>query len=114
MDNLELLRALSGQFGVSGFEGEVREWIGSTIRDWVDALETDALGNLMAKINPDRDFVLMLDAHMEDSLAAQDPSHGKHGRRGNSRGRKGGPDRDCLRPLPLYSFAEQRRRSQGF
>jgi len=66
MDHFELLRELSGQFGVSGFEGEVREWISNQIRSWTDDLEVDALGNLMARINPGRDFVLMLDAHMDE------------------------------------------------
>lgn len=66
MDNIELLRELSNQFGVSGFEEEVRDWIAETIRGWVDSVEVDVLGNLMATINPGRDFVLMLDAHMDE------------------------------------------------
>jgi putative aminopeptidase FrvX len=66
MDHFELLRELSGRFGVSGFEGEVREWISNQIRSWTDDLEVDALGNLMARINPGGDFVLMLDAHMDE------------------------------------------------
>jgi tetrahedral aminopeptidase len=66
MDHLELLKDLSDQFGVSGFEGEVREWICKNIRQFVDEMETDVLGNLIARINPGRDFVLMLDAHMDE------------------------------------------------
>jgi endoglucanase len=66
MNNLELLRELSSQFGVSGFEGEVREWISRNIRNAADELETDALGNLMARINPGQDFTVMLDAHMDE------------------------------------------------
>ena len=66
MDHLELLKDLSDQFGVSGFEGEVREWISRNIREFVDEMEIDVLGNLMARINPGRDFVLMLDAHMDE------------------------------------------------
>ncbi len=66
MDSLELLKELSSQFGVSGFEGEVREWISKQIRDSVDEIEIDALGNLMARINPGRDMILMLDAHMDE------------------------------------------------
>jgi putative aminopeptidase FrvX len=66
MDNRELLKELSSQFGVSGFEGEVREWILGQIRDRVDEIEIDTLGNLMARINPGRDFTLMLDAHMDE------------------------------------------------
>ena len=66
MNNLELLRELSNQFGVSGFEGEVREWISRNIRDLVNDIETDVLGNLMARINPGQDFTVMLDAHMDE------------------------------------------------
>jgi len=70
MDHIELLRELSGQFGVSGFEGEVREWIRENIRDFADEIEIDVLGNLMARINPDihtdGDFIVMLDAHMDE------------------------------------------------
>jgi putative aminopeptidase FrvX len=67
MNTNELLRALSSQFGVSGFEGEVRDWIYMNIRELVDSIEIDVLGNLMARINPDRDFTLMLDAHMDET-----------------------------------------------
>jgi putative aminopeptidase FrvX len=66
MDDLELLRELCSRFGVAGFEGEVREWIRGHIKDRVDALEVDVLGNLIARINPGRDFTLMLDAHMDE------------------------------------------------
>jgi endoglucanase len=66
MDNIELLKGLCGQFGVAGFEGEVREWIRSHIKEWVDTVEVDVLGNLIARINPGRDFTLMLDAHMDE------------------------------------------------
>jgi endoglucanase len=66
MNNLELLRESSSQFGVSGFEGEVRDWISRNIRGFADELETDVLGNLMARINPGQDFTVMLDAHMDE------------------------------------------------
>jgi len=58
MDNLELLRELSNRFGVSGFEGEVRDWIYQPIRDWADEIEVDVLGNLMARVNPGREQIL--------------------------------------------------------
>jgi len=66
MDNIELLRALSDQFGVSGFEGEIRDWIYAHIKDRADEIKIDALGNLMATINPGRDLVMMLDAHIDE------------------------------------------------
>ncbi len=66
MDTVELLRELSDQFGVSGFEGEIRDWIYANIKDGVDDIEIDVLGNLMATINPGRDLIMMLDAHMDE------------------------------------------------
>ena len=66
MDTVELLRGLSDQFGVSGFEGEIRDWIYAIIKDRVDDIQTDVLGNLMATINPGRDLIMMLDAHMDE------------------------------------------------
>ncbi len=66
MKTVELLRELSDQFGVSGFEGEVREWIHTHIKDRVDDIQIDVLGNLMATINPGRDLTVMLDAHMDE------------------------------------------------
>jgi len=66
MDTVELLRELSDQFGVSGFEEEIRDWISANIKERVDNLQVDVLGNLMATINPGRDFVMMLDAHMDE------------------------------------------------
>jgi endoglucanase len=66
MDTVELLRELSDQFGVSGFEGEVRNWIYANIKDRVDDIRIDVLGNLMATINLGRDLTVMLDAHMDE------------------------------------------------
>ena len=66
MDSVELLRGLSDQFGVSGLEGEIRDWIYTNIRDRVDDIQIDVLGNLMTTINPGRDLVMMLDAHMDE------------------------------------------------
>ena len=66
VDTIELSRQLSDQFGVSGFEGEIMEWIYANIRDRVDDIQIYVLGNLMATINPGRDFIMMLDAHMDE------------------------------------------------
>ena len=66
MDTVELLRELSDQFGVSGFEGEVRDWIYANIKDRADDIQIDVLGNLMATINPGTDLIIMLDAHMDE------------------------------------------------
>jgi endoglucanase len=63
---VQLLEELSNRFGVSGFEGEVREWISGIVRPMADEIETDILGNLIVRLNPGQDFVLMLDAHMDE------------------------------------------------
>ncbi len=64
--NVDLLKGLSEAFGVSGFEEEVRKEIRQRIEGICDEIEVDSLGNLMAWIKKDEDFVLMLDAHMDE------------------------------------------------
>jgi putative aminopeptidase FrvX len=66
MESVELLRSLSDAFGVSGFEGEVRELIRRLIEPYVDELKVDPLGNLIATKRGKSDFKLMLDAHMDE------------------------------------------------
>ena len=66
MNTVELLEHLSNRFGVSGFEDDVRDWICESVRNLVEDIETDVLGNLIARINPGQDFTLMLDAHMDE------------------------------------------------
>ncbi len=66
MDNLQLLKTLSESFGPSGFEDDVRETIHKIITPVADDVRTDPLGNLIAAINPGKDFTLLLDAHMDE------------------------------------------------
>jgi endoglucanase len=66
METVELLKELSEQFGVSGFEGEIRDWIRGQIKDRADDVRVDVLGNLMATINRGSDLTVMLDAHMDE------------------------------------------------
>lgn len=66
MENLELLRSLSDAFGVSGFEGEVRDVIKKLIEPYADELRIDPLGNLIAAKRGKSSFKLMLDAHMDE------------------------------------------------
>jgi endoglucanase len=66
VDNLELVRQLSTLFGVSGFEADVRTWIRDHVTGLADRIDTDVLGNLIAWINTDQEFTLMLDAHMDE------------------------------------------------
>ncbi len=66
MESAELLEKLSGAFGVSGFEEEVRELIAKLTRPYVDEMRVDTLGNLIATRAGRSGRVLMLDAHMDE------------------------------------------------
>lgn len=66
MESVELLRSLSDAFGVSGFEGEVRDLIRQLIEPYADELRIDPLGNLIATRRGKSRFKLMLDAHMDE------------------------------------------------
>jgi putative aminopeptidase FrvX len=66
MQSMELLRELSDAFGVSGFEDEVRGRIAERIIPFVDRVEIDPLGNLIATRKGRDERVLMLDAHMDE------------------------------------------------
>ena len=67
MANFELIEKLSNAFGVSGYEHEVRETIKKEIKGYVDKIETDPLGNLIAIKNfQAKDPKIMLNAHMDE------------------------------------------------
>ena len=66
MNDVELLRELSGRFGVSGFEEEVCQSIQERVKGLGDRTEVDVLGNLMVWVNPGQGFTVMLDAHMDE------------------------------------------------
>ncbi len=63
---LALLEEFCEAFGVSGFEGEIRERIRRRVEPLADEVQTDPMGNLCAVLNPSHDFTLMLDAHMDE------------------------------------------------
>jgi len=64
---LNTLEVFSNALGVSGNEEEIRELIASRIRPHVDAMETDALGNLIATKKGRKDSPhLVLSAHMDE------------------------------------------------
>lgn len=67
MDILQSLRTLCELDGISGDEGEVREYIISRIKDKCE-LKTDPLGNLIAFCKGSRssDKKLMISAHMDE------------------------------------------------
>ncbi len=65
---MKILRQLSEAIGVSGAEGEVRRVILNLIRPYVDDIQTDTLGNLLAfkKGTASSGPTVMLDAHMDE------------------------------------------------
>jgi len=63
----DMIRAFVEEFGVAGHEGRVRTIIADEIREHVDDMHTDALGNLIATRGPeDADATLMFSAHMDE------------------------------------------------
>jgi len=66
MNTIELLKTLSGTFGPSGFETEVRETLHSLVKPLVDEVKVDALGNLIAIRHGQSTRKIMLDAHMDE------------------------------------------------
>ncbi|MEI6136499.1 MAG: M42 family metallopeptidase [Chloroflexota bacterium] len=66
-DIQELLEELSNAHGPSGFEGPVRAIVRRELEPLVDAIETDGLGSLQARLGPeDRQPRVMLTAHMDE------------------------------------------------
>ncbi len=68
-DTLGLLGELSNAFGPPGCESEVRRVLARALRDRVDTLQTDALGNLIAfkrGSGADPRLKVMIDAHTDE------------------------------------------------
>lgn len=61
----DLIKKLTGKFGVSGNEEDVREFINSEIANHVDSIKVDALGNLIA-IKNGKGKKIMAIAHMDE------------------------------------------------
>ena len=64
-----LLETLSNAFGPSGCEDEVRRILARALRDKVDDLQIDALGNLIAYkqvTGPEPRLKVMIDAHTDE------------------------------------------------
>jgi endoglucanase len=70
MENYQLLEQLCLARGVAGQEGAVRRIIREAIAGYVDTLEVDALGNLIArkypKSDPSSPLRVMIAAHMDE------------------------------------------------
>jgi putative aminopeptidase FrvX len=67
MANIKLIEKLSNAFGVSGYEQEVRRILKDEIKGYVDKIEVDSLGNLIAIKNMHANGPkVMLNAHMDE------------------------------------------------
>lgn len=64
--DLDRLQRLSALVGVSGAEGPVRELVRESVEQAVASLHVDALGNLIARVNPGADLRVMVAAHMDE------------------------------------------------
>ena len=63
----DLLEKLSNAPGISGFEDEVRDLMITELKDYVDEIEVDQLGNLIARKNgKPNGRKIMLAAHMDE------------------------------------------------
>ncbi len=62
--NFDLLKDLVGIYGPTSNEGIIREYITKEIKDFVDEIEVDALGNLIARKKGNGKKV-MISAHMD-------------------------------------------------
>ena len=62
---LNLVKKLTGAFGVSGNEKNIREVIKEEIKDYVDEIKEDVLGNLVA-VKRGTGKKIMLSAHMDE------------------------------------------------
>ncbi|TMS40339.1 MAG: M42 family metallopeptidase, partial [Methanobacterium sp.] len=63
----DLLEKLSNAPGISGFEDEVRDLMITELKDHVDEIEIDSLGNLIArKDGKPEGKNIMLAAHMDE------------------------------------------------
>jgi len=61
-----LLKKLASAFGPSGFEDEVRDIIVKELEPYVDSIEIDSLGNVIAYREGEEKAKVMLDAHMDE------------------------------------------------
>lgn len=62
----ELLKKLASAFGPSGFEDEVRNMVIKELEPYVDSIEIDSLGNIIACKEGEEKSRVMLDAHMDE------------------------------------------------
>ncbi len=65
MTDFELLAKLTETPGISGYERDVKELIRRSVKDYVDKIEEDAMGNLICIKGSGADPKIMVSAHMD-------------------------------------------------
>jgi endoglucanase len=65
-EDIKLMRKLSESSGISGFEGEIVDIIKDELKDHVDSIEEDVLGNVIAIKKGSSKTKVMLAAHMDE------------------------------------------------
>ena len=65
MNTIDILKAVCGAPGVSGAEGDAAAVIASFLKPYTGDVRTDALGNLIATLNPGKEKSVVLTAHMD-------------------------------------------------
>lgn len=65
MNTIDILKAVCGAPGVSGAEGDTAAVIASFLKPYTGDVRTDALGNLIATLNPGKEKSVVLTAHMD-------------------------------------------------
>ncbi len=66
MDTLSLIKKLISVSSVSGFEDEFSEVVASLIDGFVDELEIDRVGNVVARVEGEGKERVLVDAHMDE------------------------------------------------
>lgn len=65
MERIDVLSKLCSLPGVPGYESAIRNYLKEQLRPWADELETDAMGNLIAR-HKGGEKKLMLSAHIDE------------------------------------------------
>lgn len=65
-EQFEFLRRLVETTGPSGYEAQTQQVWRERVRDSADSVQTDALGNCIATLNPDGTPRVMIDAHIDE------------------------------------------------
>jgi len=64
--DFDLLRELTEARGVPGYEDDVRDIVRRELRETVDRVRTDAMGNVVGTVEGDADYSVAVAAHMDE------------------------------------------------